>query len=266
MNREKKQKIEEKFHDDWAETVNPEEIKVEKFFLSPTAVEFRYVASLIGNIKNKTFLDLGCGFGEASVWFAMNGAKVFALDISPNMLKCAKRLAQKYKVDITPIRSPAESIPLDVESIDIVFGGSILHHADIEKTAKELKRVLRKGGRAFFIEPLSYNPLIKIYRRLASDVRTPTEKPFTFDDIKFLAGYFRRCKHKEFHLFTTLIFVWFFIGERLHPGKVRYWRKFIEEGEKYKRIFLFLFRIDRFFLKIPFLKRFCWNTVIELIK
>jgi len=266
MNREKRQKIEEKFHDRWAMAVDPDKIRVEKYFLSPTAVEFKYISSLIGNVKNKIFLDLGCGFGEASTWFAMNGAKVFSLDISSNMLSCAQKLAKKYKVKLTLIKSAAENIPLNNESVDIVFGGSILHHTDVEKTAKEIRRVLKKGGKAFFVEPLSYNPLIKIYRSLAKEVRTPTEKPFTFKDIKLLESYFRQCTHKEFHLFTTLIFVWFFIGERLHPGKTRYWRKFIEEGDKYERAFLFLSEADKFFLKIPFLRKYCWNTVIELVK
>jgi len=59
---------------------------------------------------------------------------------------------------------------------------------------------------------------------------------------------------------------WFFIGERLNPSKIRYWKRFIEKGEDYKKPFMILKKIDEIFLKIPFLRRYCWNTVIELVK
>ena len=44
--------------------------------------ENKYILSQIESIKDKNVLDLGCGAGEASVYFALNGANVFGIDIS----------------------------------------------------------------------------------------------------------------------------------------------------------------------------------------
>lgn len=266
--RANRNKNEEEFHDNWARMTNSEEILVERYFTSPTAVECKYILQKAGQIKGKNILDLGCGLGEASVWFALQGANVIALDVSSGMLDCVKKLRKKFKVEksIILIKSEAEKIPLQNESVDLVFGGNILHHTDIVAVSREVKRVLKFKGKAFFVEPLAYNPLINLYRKLAKDVRSRMERPFTFKDIDTLSHGFSKVEHREFQLFTTLIFVWFFLGEGLNPSKVRYWRKFISDGEKYKNYFSFLSKIDNLVLTIPFLKRYCWNTVIELSK
>lgn len=262
------QEQEEEFHDKWAKNNDVQAINVKKYFTAPTATECRYVFKKMGNLKGKTVLDLGCGFGEASIWFAMHGANVISLDISSEMLKCVKNLSFKYGVEknIVLIKSSAEKIGLSAESVDIVFGGNVLHHTDVLSVSGEVKRILKPKGKAFFIEPLGYNILINIYRKMARKVRTETECPFSFEDVKSFSYGFKSVSHKEFQLFTTLIFVWFFIGERLPPGKVRYWKRFIEKGEKYTTAFRFLENIDKLFLKIPIVRRWCWNTVIELVK
>jgi len=260
--------IEEKFHDSWAKTLDLDNIVVDKYFTAPTAIECQYALKLIGRLKGKKILDLGCGFGEASVWFASRGAKVVALDISAKMLNCVEVLAKRHKVEkfISRIKAAAEKIPLSSKSINLIFGGNILHHTNIAAVSKEVKRILKPKGKAIFIEPLAYNPIINIYRKMARNVRTEMEKPFTLKDIRILGSGFSGVSHKEFQLFTTLIFIWFFLGEGLYPSKVRYWKKFIEEGDKYAKVFKILQKIDTIVLKIPFLRRYCWNTVIELVK
>lgn len=268
MKLQDRNKAEEWFHDSWAKTVDLEVVSPEKYFTAPTALECRLAAKLMGPLKGKKILDLGCGFGEASVWFAIQGADVFALDISAQMLDCVKVLAARYKVkdSITFIRASAEKIPLGSESVDLIFGGNVLHHTEIGRAAKEVERILKPRGKAIFVEPLAYNPLIEIYRKMSKDLRTKMEKPFTFNDVESLSAKFGEARHYELQLFTTLIFVWFFLGERLHPNKVRYWKRFIEKGENYETAFRFLNRLDNLALKVPFLKRYCWNTVIELVK
>lgn len=264
----KRQLSEISFHDQWGNTTEAEAIDVFKCFTAETSVDFQLAERLLGDFKNRKILDLGCGLGEASVYFALNGAKVVALDISPGMLDCARKLATKYSMvkKVRFIEAPAEKLPFKPETFDLIFGGNVLHHVDLPQVSREIKRVLKKGGKAVFIEPLGYNPVIQIYRKMAGDIRTKMERPFTFSEIRKLGKGFRRVAHTEQQLFTTLIFVWFFVGERLNPSRVRYWKRIIEEGERYARPFKVLAKIDRLVLRIPFLKMLCWNTVVELAK
>ena len=70
------------FHDDWAKSEDLDKIDVRKNNEVCTAPEMRYITKKLGNLKNKTLLDIGCGLGEASVYFSMNNAIVTASDLS----------------------------------------------------------------------------------------------------------------------------------------------------------------------------------------
>ena len=51
-------------------------------------------------------------------------------------------------------------------SFDVVFGSSILHHLDFDKSLKEIFRVLKPGGRMVFAEPNMINPQILIQKNI----------------------------------------------------------------------------------------------------
>ncbi|OHB97746.1 MAG: hypothetical protein A2W74_10070 [Planctomycetes bacterium RIFCSPLOWO2_12_38_17] len=261
---EDKHVSEETFHDKWAKEINPSELLVYETFESITAVENKYALSTFGDIAGKALLDLGCGAGETSVYFALKGAKVTAVDISAEMLKITEKLSNQYGVNVITIRSVVEKLEFPNSSFDYVFGNGVLHHVQLNQSIKEIKRVLKPNGKAIFVEPLNHNPLIHVYRILAKNVRTPTEHPFEFKDFKLVKKHFGRVTHREFWLFSLLIFV-IFLCKGAHPSRERYWKKIIVEGEKYKKSYTFLKKIDDFILKLfPFLGRFCWNTVIVL--
>ena len=42
----------------------------------------RHISKVLGDLNGKTLLDIGCGLGEASVYFAIRGAEVTSRDIS----------------------------------------------------------------------------------------------------------------------------------------------------------------------------------------
>jgi len=48
--------------------------------------------------KGKTVLDIGCGSGQVSLLFAMNGATVTGIDFAPQMIELAKDYSRELKV------------------------------------------------------------------------------------------------------------------------------------------------------------------------
>ncbi len=262
-----RQEREAAFHDDWAASLDLDEILVRESFEADTALENQYALSQLGDLKGKRVLELGSGAGEGAVYFALQGAEVTATDISSGMVAVIGRLAEKFDVKVAAQVMPAEVLDFPGASFDVVYGNGVLHHVDFRKAVQETARVLKPGGKAVFIEPLSYNPVINVYRHIAKTVRTADERPFRFKDLKEMMPYYRRAHHQEFWFFTLWIFLYFYLIERADPAKERYWKKVIKDAPKFSRIFGFLNSLDRFFLKVfPFLKIFCWNTVIVLEK
>lgn len=269
LTRQKNYQSEEHFHDEWAKSVSIKKINIFTQFEGPTTPEYKEVIKLLRGVNGKKILNLGCGLGEEAVYLATLGAKIVAIDVSKEMLKTAKKLAQKYKVGkkISFLCMSAENLEFEKNSFDAVIGCNILHHVDIDNTMLQVKKILKAGGVAVFSEPLAYNPLINIYRTMAYKVRTDHEHPLNYKDLAKIKTVFPNTTRKEFHLFTLFIFIWFFIGEGLHPNKVRYWKKIITEAKKYKTAFKILYNIDNIALKfLPFLKRYCWVTVIKAQK
>jgi len=258
---------EEKFHDQWAKEIRIDEVLVRESFEAVSALENHFVLQKMGTLQGKRVLELGCGAGEGAVYFALQGAQVVATDISLGMLEVVKQVAKNHDVSVAINKMTAENIEFPDENFDFVYGNGVLHHVDFLKAVPEAARVLKPGGQAFFIEPLSYNPVINLYRYVARTVRTPEERPFRFRDFKSMKPYFREGTHKEFWFFTLLIFIYFFLIERVHPAKDRYWKKVIRDAPRFARTFRFLHSLDRFFLRIfPFLRFLCWNTVLVFKK
>ncbi|MBN2412355.1 class I SAM-dependent methyltransferase [candidate division KSB1 bacterium] len=115
----------------------------------------RYFYSLLQDIKDKRILDCCCGYGFSSVKCAKGGAYVTGIDISPRMIELSQKNADFNHVsDKTDFRiMSAQQMEFENDSFDYVIGMGALHHLNLELAGNEIKRVLKKGGRAIFIEP-----------------------------------------------------------------------------------------------------------------
>jgi tellurite methyltransferase len=95
-------------------------------------------------------LDLGCGDGRDSMFFALNGFRVTAVDIAPNGLEALKQEAERCGVshNLRTICCDLASLQLD-EDYDMVFSNYALHFIDQaarQATIKRLKAHTRPGG------------------------------------------------------------------------------------------------------------------------
>lgn len=252
------------FHDAWAASEDIRAIDVRVANEACTAPEMRYITRRLGDMRGKRLLDVGCGLGEASVYFAMLGADVTASDLSQGMLDATCRLAQANGVMVTPHVSAAEDLQLPADALfDIIYMGNLLHHVDIDQTLTRVKPHLRPGGTLVTWDPLAYNPAINVYRAMATGVRTPDEHPLKWRDIQLFRKHFGQVETSYFWFTTLVIFLIMFLVQRRNPNQERFWKVVVHEGEKWRWLFSPLERLDRAILRVlPPLRLLCWNVVI----
>ncbi|MEO8186918.1 MAG: methyltransferase domain-containing protein [Burkholderiaceae bacterium] len=99
-------------------------------------------------------LDLGCGTGWTSAFFARRGYEVVGQDIAPDMIRFAERNRARYEAsDLEFVVSDYESLNF-AEPFDCAVFYDALHHAVDERAALEsVYRALRPGGVLVTHEP-----------------------------------------------------------------------------------------------------------------
>lgn len=252
------------FHDAWADSEDAARIDVCKANEVCTAPEMRYIKQRLGGLLGKTLLDVGCGLGEASVYFALQGASVTSMDISGGMLDSTRRLADRYGLEVRTHQSAAEELLLAPgEKFDVIYAGNLLHHVDILHTVKLLKPHLAPGGVLVTWDPLAYNPAINVYRSIATEVRTDDEHPLKWADIAGIKALFPHVETRYFWLSTLVVFLVMALVQRRNPNKERFWKVVVEEGDKWAWLYRPLERLDRLLLAVfPPFRLLCWNVVI----
>ena len=258
---------EQDFHDRWAAAIDVEGIRVKDYFEACTAPENRFILQQLGELRGKSLLDLGCGAGENSVYFASKGAHCVAADYSPGMVEVALKLAEANAVQLEGRVINAMEIDYPDHSFDIVYASNLLHHIpDPRLTIREAHRILRPGGQLCFWDPLKHNPVINVYRRIATKVRTEDETPLDIEIVRFVQSQFTQTSYDTFWLATLWIFLQFYLIERVSPNEERYWKKIILEQDRLRPQYQRLEAIDRLLKHLPWLKRYAWNLAVVATK
>lgn len=98
-------------------------------------------------------LEIGIGSGLNYPYYGPNARRVIGLEPSPALITMARRSAAKSSVPTMFLEASAEQIPLDTKSVDSVVmtwvGCSV---PNVEAALREMRRVLRPGGRLLFVE------------------------------------------------------------------------------------------------------------------
>src|SRR6201997_504331 len=100
-------------------------------------------------------IEIGGGTG---LNLSCYGSAVTSLPITepqPPMLRRLERAAREHRPDAKILRAPAEDLPFDDHSFDVAVSTLVLCGVDDQPRAlRELRRVLRPGGRLLLIEHL----------------------------------------------------------------------------------------------------------------
>ena len=208
----------------------------------------------IGDISHKKVLEFGCGNGWQTKILAGKGAEVWAFDISGEAIKNTRALLEKSNLNknVHLDQMPAEKLIYPSETFDLVIGNAILHHLDLNVATDEIHRVLKKGGKAYFLEPLGHNPFINFFRKVTPHLRTTDETPLRFKHLDIFSKKFSHFEHEEYYCITLLALFWYFV---------------IKENTFLIKTRDFFFKIDTIMLeKCNFLKKYCWYSMLIMLK
>lgn len=109
-------------------------------------IEKPIINELIGDVANKTILDLGCGDGKFGIELLDKGAKHYTgVDGSSNMFKLAKKNLQSYNAKV--LQDNIENIELEKNKFDIVLSRLVLHYIEnLKPVLNEINSSLTKNG------------------------------------------------------------------------------------------------------------------------
>jgi SAM-dependent methyltransferase len=105
-------------------------------------LEMPAMLGLLGNVKGKRIIDVGCGTGIYAKLLTKKGAKVKGFDISPEMIKIAKEENPQLDLKV----GSAYNIPFN-EKFDIALASLMVHYLyDWDALFSEVSKRLDKGG------------------------------------------------------------------------------------------------------------------------
>lgn len=115
-----------------------ERVLIEKYFSSKSSI-----------------LDVGCGTGRTTMPLHELGYKVVGVDITPEMIQNAQKIAKSKNLDITYEVGDAADLKYEDNSFDnVIFSNNgwsqIPGRENREKALKEVYRILRPGGYFIF--------------------------------------------------------------------------------------------------------------------
>ena len=227
-----------------------QELKLE---LSTTDPLVSCQLALLGSLDGKEVLELGAGTGEWAIRLALHGANVTAIDVADEAVALTNRRAEANGVAdrVRAVTMSAYEMDFPAASFDLIHGTSVLHHLKCELVGPELKRVLKPGGKAVFMENSANNPLLMLARKLCGRFGIPRwssddEYPLRKSDINAVAVYFPMVKA---HYPQFLFFFW--LDAKIFKYRVKPINRLFGAFDA------FIYRY------LPFLRRYSYLQVLE---
>lgn len=106
----------------------------------------------IGNIKNKTILDVGCGFGDLYGYLKYKKIpiKYYGVDINPDLIRLGRKIYPKIKLEVRDIEKNKFRQKFDwVLASGITSHGSTYQH--LQSVMTEMFRISKKGFAINFV-------------------------------------------------------------------------------------------------------------------
>ncbi len=192
------------------------EVASEDNDLFKSLIDIPVFISLLGDIKGKRILDIGCGNGDLINKLIKKGAIVYGLDGSRNMIEAAMQNAPKAE-EYVVCDLMNEEIPFDEEYFDIVTSKMMLMNvSSLDVLAWKVKKVLKDKGlfAADFLHP--FRP---IYKQAISDTKSYDDNLNYFEETEGKIRF--QDKEYAFYYRPTSLYINTFIQEGFQLVKMQ---------------------------------------------
>lgn len=187
----------------------------------------------LSDFEGKKILAVGIGDTADKEYLRKIRREVITIDISLEGLRSLNQFKR--------IQMDANEMGFKKGSFDVVFLRTVMLHLDHRKVLMEIKRVLKKGGRFFWIEPMKNNIFLWLYRLVFSPGRFTRVDYITYLEVVSMKPLFRGLWHREYYFFSVLLIPLYILFPRV--------RGFIQ----------FLVHLESGILeRVKWLRRLCW--------
>lgn len=132
--------------------------------------------------SDQRILDIGCGIGQSFIALACRDRECIGLDIDEDALDYGRA---NYGDLVEFLHGDASKIPLNSDSIDLVFSRVALPYSNIPVALKEIRRCLKVGGRVW----MTLHPKKMIRKDLSRAVRSGNLWNIIFNTYKMINGH-----------------------------------------------------------------------------
>lgn len=124
-----------------------------------------YRQELLAGVKGE-ILEIGFGTGLNLPYYPEHVHKIVAIDANSGTRKLAQKRIQESSIVVDYQVLNGENLPMADNTFDsVVSTWTLCSIANVEQALKEIYRVLKPGGRFFFVEHgLSYEPKVQVWQ------------------------------------------------------------------------------------------------------
>ncbi|MFH0814902.1 MAG: class I SAM-dependent methyltransferase [Candidatus Falkowbacteria bacterium] len=126
--------------------------------MTPSKLTTKFLAVLTkGKLRDEKVLEIGCGNGRDSIYLARKGLNVVGIDISGQAIKFARQNKKEIFAKKAPRgkvvfkKADVEELPFENETFGSVYSVGVLHCVKLLKSFREIRRVLKPGGKGVIL-------------------------------------------------------------------------------------------------------------------
>lgn len=136
----------------------------------PTLAKYRQ--ELLADVQGEV-LEIGFGTGLNLAYYPANIRKITTVDVNLGINALAKKRIHASGITVEQLATNAENLPMADNTFNsVVSTWTLCSIADVEQALKEVYRVLKPGGKFFFVEHgLSDNPSIQVWQHRLTPIQ-----------------------------------------------------------------------------------------------